>query len=278
MGHFWQRVANLVAFVLFLSSSLFSVFDPIGAKHQTYLTPAPFAFSIWGLVHLQLFLFVIWQFFGDDQKFELIGHTWGWHFIIVAAGSAFFVQLIRTEKVIIAWILSLLVGSAISSVYYRLAVVYPNSSSGGETLFLRSPVSLLVGWWTYLNFYAFTVAFGTDASEYGDGPKTFDYVVAWVYFFVSVSAAIALTRGQWKTNGYGDPLANIAQGITILGIAVQQGAFWIEIPAYVAAALVLLACVEPWVAGLFGRRTVAVRDLESATAEERRGLVAAESN
>ncbi|KAF0495081.1 putative membrane permease [Gigaspora margarita] len=54
------KVLNVLAYVFLLSANVYSGFEgesggsPYHNSHETYITPAPFVFGVWGLIHLLL--------------------------------------------------------------------------------------------------------------------------------------------------------------------------------------------------------------------------------
>ena len=63
---FLLRLTNTLAYFFFLGSDIYAVAGPDGvsdayARHPTYLTPAPWAFAIWGIIHFLFFGFIVWQ-------------------------------------------------------------------------------------------------------------------------------------------------------------------------------------------------------------------------
>ncbi|KAJ1568905.1 hypothetical protein HK096_004899 [Nowakowskiella sp. JEL0078] len=272
MANFWLKIFNTLAFLAFFSSNAYSIAFP-SSGHITYLSAAPFAQSVWGLIHLLFFGFIIFQWLpGFEGKDELIHESYSWNFIVTGVLTSIWLQLWELESqtsLILAWIVTIIIASNVSLIYYRLSFERSVSGSFLETLFVRTPISLYTGWITYIVWLGFATAFTGDVSE--SGPTLWDRFVVYAFFFLAVPNAIFYTRSKFTFNGYGDPVANLALGWAIFGVAVYQDDFWISTFGYVSAVLVLLANIEPL---FWGRSTSrGLPDLERASAEERAPLV-----
>jgi len=79
------KISNLLVYVFLLGANVYSGLGPENEDspyhdaHPTYISPAPFVFGVWGLIHFLLGGFVIYQFFGSAE--ELIVDGINWHFV-----------------------------------------------------------------------------------------------------------------------------------------------------------------------------------------------------
>ncbi|CAG8654248.1 4185_t:CDS:2 [Cetraspora pellucida] len=76
------KVLNVLSYLFLLTANVYSVFEGDGSQspyhesHKTYISPAPFVFGVWGLIHFLLGGFVIYQFFApDDVIVEVLIHV-----------------------------------------------------------------------------------------------------------------------------------------------------------------------------------------------------------
>jgi len=96
--HWPSKVANIIVYVTLLSGNLYSTFgsdkdaeSPYHSQHQSYITPAPFTFYMWTVIHLLLGGMVVYQWFTDK-----VHQATSWHFCVAsvmnAAGLALWVR------------------------------------------------------------------------------------------------------------------------------------------------------------------------------------------
>jgi len=180
-SHLIKKILNVIAFLLFFSSSLLSALGPghyYGHK-ETYITPAAYSFWVWTLIDILLLGLVIYQFFPGGS--ELVVDLIGWRFIIIGVLNAIFVHLYITSHYIPAFIFALLTALAISHVYYDLKTKSTPSSSL-DVLFVHLPFSLWHAYAVVTVVLSLFSAFGrsTDHSA-GIGTKVFVVLaLAWL--------------------------------------------------------------------------------------------------
>ncbi|CAG8789637.1 28073_t:CDS:2 [Gigaspora margarita] len=99
------KVLNVLAYVFLLSANVYSGFEgesggsPYHNSHETYITPAPFVFGVWGLIHLLLGGFVIYQFW--ESANEVVVDVVHWHFIIITLLNTLWLTLWTDEDPIL---------------------------------------------------------------------------------------------------------------------------------------------------------------------------------
>lgn len=92
------KITNIIAYFLFLGSNIYTVAAPSSIYYngkETYLTPAPWAFLIWSLIHILLLGTVIYQFF-PAGKHTIIDAV-GWRFPLLAVLNAIYINLWATR-------------------------------------------------------------------------------------------------------------------------------------------------------------------------------------
>lgn len=63
------KVINLASYLYLLIASFFLAGDFMrGAQEKVYVMPAPFAFSIWGLIYVLLLVFILKSFFANEEE------------------------------------------------------------------------------------------------------------------------------------------------------------------------------------------------------------------
>lgn len=84
--HWPSKVANIIVYVALLSGNLYATFgadkgteSPYHSKHQSYITPAPFTFYMWTVIHFLLGGMVVYQWFTDK-----VHQATSWHFCVAS--------------------------------------------------------------------------------------------------------------------------------------------------------------------------------------------------
>ncbi len=129
------KLFNLASYVYLLVASLFLAGDFYRQNADSvYVMPAPFAFSIWGLIYLLLFLFIMKSFFADETLNQIIKQIGLWFPIsMILSGTS---VILGTTPSILFISLSLL----------TLCVVYTNLMRVGAPVSYRAPFSIYLGW------------------------------------------------------------------------------------------------------------------------------------
>lgn len=95
------RISNILAFFIMLVFNYLSntgIFNgntmgSVSAKYQNLFTPAGYAFSIWGLIYIALFAFIIYQgisLFKNTKADDFVYQT-GWWFVISCLANSLWV-------------------------------------------------------------------------------------------------------------------------------------------------------------------------------------------
>jgi hypothetical protein len=100
-----------VTYFAFLGSNVYSVAGPAypyANGKETYVTPSPWAFSIWSLIHLLLLGTIVYQFTSNGKAVIVDGI--GWRFPVLGLLNAIYVNVWASGKsYIAAFVLALLV-------------------------------------------------------------------------------------------------------------------------------------------------------------------------
>ena len=167
------KLVNVLVYFLFLGSNIYTVASPdaiYGNIKQTYFTPAVWAFFAWSIIHFLLLGTIIYQFTSAHAKAVVIDGI-SWRFPLLAILNAIFLTVWAHHQYIAAFILSLLVSSTVTHIYY---VVKKNHSaeSTADELFVHLPFSMWHGWTTVIVFLTAFEAFGVDATKHHAGVWT----------------------------------------------------------------------------------------------------------
>jgi len=107
MANSWKdgiflKITNVIVYFAFLGSNIYTVTAPSSIYYggrETYITPAPWAFLIWTLIHVLLLGTVIYQFFPQGKA--VIVDAVAWRFPLLAILNAIYINLWATERYVL---------------------------------------------------------------------------------------------------------------------------------------------------------------------------------
>ncbi|KAN0075444.1 hypothetical protein V8E55_011467 [Tylopilus felleus] len=210
------KLLNVVVYFAFLGSNIYTIAAPHDIYYsgkETYITPAPWAFLIWTLIHLLLLGTIVYQFTAAGKRVIIDGISW--RFALLALLNAIYVNLWARQHYIWAFVFALFVSSAVTHVYYIVKKQYTSSSAGDE-IFVHLPFSLWHGWTTVLVILTAFEAFGVNAIEKPAGVWTKVFVFLALFFLEGTAAAYAFTSIE------GDLPASIAITWSLFAIFAHQ--------------------------------------------------------
>ncbi|KAI9472210.1 MAG: hypothetical protein EXX96DRAFT_583270 [Benjaminiella poitrasii] len=247
--HIFQKVANVVVYLFFLSATVYSIVSPypdngIAHQGQTYITPSYWIEYIWSLIHILLGGFVIYQWF--EPAHDAAIHGVGWHFVISVLLNSASLALIKSGHYIIGFIFVLLTASSVSCVFYKLTKDYPTSSVW-DKLFIHAPFSLWHGW---IVFTAVITLFQAFTGLKPDGPSVWIRILVILALFFLTSTAVGYVEYKKQK---GDITGALVIGLGLLAIFTNQHDSWIHWTALTLAIITLLYPARPYVFRLVGR-------------------------
>ncbi|MBD2754750.1 TspO/MBR family protein [Spirosoma validum] len=133
----------------------------VSNKYHTLVTPAGYAFSIWGLIFLGLLGFAIYQAL-PSQRTNLRFRSVGWWVVVNAFCNAIWSPLFNTERIGLALLVILVMLFSLAVIEQRLlarpkvplfptdsdATLPESAASTTETWLARIPFSIYFGWLT----------------------------------------------------------------------------------------------------------------------------------
>jgi len=240
------KIVNVTVYLLFLGSNLYTVAAPSDIYYtgkDTYITPAPWAFLIWSLIHLLLLGTIIYQFFPNGKQVIIDGVSW--RFPLLALLNTIYVNLWASHHYIIAFIFALFVSSAVTHIYYIVKKHHVPQSAADE-LFIHLPFSLYHGWTTVLVILTAFEAFGVDAQTHRPGVWTDVFVFLGLFFLEGTAATYAFSTPE------GDLPASIAIAWSLWAIFAHQRTPFIHWSA-LAFSILALVWVFKGIHGLWFR-------------------------
>jgi len=164
------KISNLFVYVFLLGANLYSGLGPDSEgspyqdNHPTYISPAPFVFGVWGLIHFLLGGFVIYQFFTSNE--DLIVDGVNWHFVGISLLNTLWLALWQTDHLILAWITILITSVQVSLIYKILSQYHGEGScSVNERVWIHAPFSLYHAWIVVISVISTFAAFTHDKVE-----------------------------------------------------------------------------------------------------------------
>ncbi|KAF9393551.1 hypothetical protein CPC16_001738 [Podila verticillata] len=174
--HWPSKVANIIVYVALLSGNLYSTFgsdkdaeSPYHSQHQSYITPAPYTFYMWTVIHFLLGGMVVYQWFTDK-----VHQATSWHFCVASIMNAAWLALWSTGHTFFALIPLFFATGAVSFIYYRLKEDH-TADTLLDVVFLHLPFSLYHGWVFVLMIIN---VFAVLSPVRDNGPSTFQVILA----------------------------------------------------------------------------------------------------
>jgi hypothetical protein len=190
------KIVNTIVYFLFLGSNIYTVAAPSDiyyAGKETYLTPAPWAFLIWTLIHLLLLGTIVYQWCPAGKIVIIDGISW--RFPLLGIINAVYVNLWASQHYIVAFIFALFVSSTVTHIYY-IVKKYHSPQSIWDELLVHLPFSLYHGWTTVLVILTAFEAFGVNALTTPAGLWTKIFVFLALFFLEATAAAYAFSSPE----------------------------------------------------------------------------------
>jgi hypothetical protein len=251
------KIVNVIAYFFFLGSNIYTVASPEGIYYtgkETYITPAPWAFLIWSLIHLLLLGTIIYQFWDAGKKVIIDGISW--RFPLLVLFNTIYVNLWATKYYISSFIFALFVSSTVTHIYYIVKKHHAAQSINDE-LFIHLPFSLYHGWTTVLVVISAFTAFGVDSATHPAGVWTKLFVFLALFFLEGTAATYALSCPE------GDLPGSIAITWSLFAIFSYQHEPFVHWSALAFAVLSLIWVIKA-AYGLFKRGGIRLDDEERA--------------
>jgi benzodiazapine receptor len=107
------------------------------------VTPAGYAFAIWGLIYLGCIALAVYQVLPDQQHREVHRRT-GWWLVGAFTASAIWIPTFGSRLLWLAQVVLLALVGCLAVAASRLAAIRPAATS--ERILLRLPVMIYLGW------------------------------------------------------------------------------------------------------------------------------------
>ncbi|CAB4492196.1 hypothetical protein RhiirA5_353486 [Rhizophagus irregularis] len=238
------KIANVFVYIFLLGSNVYSgLFNresensPYGGKHLTYISPAPFVFGVWGLIHFLLGGFVIYQWFGDQ---DLVLDGINWHFVNITLLNTLWLALWHNDHLILSWIVILITTIPVSMIY---AVIKRRDGNNiNEIIWIRAPFSLYHAWILVIAFISTFAAFANDKKNDDSHPS----LVVKIFVVIALLILAKLGTIGYLYKGKGDIAGSIVIAWYLYGVAVEQNdqvIHWTALVLAIISSIVILGSV-----------------------------------
>ena len=184
------RILNAISFFVMIIVNFLANYLPINGqttgevskKYPNLFTPAPYTFSIWILIYLLLFGFVIYQFFKRDASTESFIKKVNWYFIISSIANALWIVAWHYEKIGLSLILMVVILWSLINIYNNIKdIVFITPL---EKIFLKIPFCIYLAWISVATIANVTV-FLKSVNWNGFGvPETVWFIIVVVLAFI----------------------------------------------------------------------------------------------
>lgn len=205
----------------------------ISDDNRSPVTPAGYAFAIWGLIYTAALVLAVYQALPGQRHREVHRRT-GWWLVGAFAASTAWVPVFSTRTIWLSLVVILVLAACLAVTARRLTSLGPAESTT-ERLALRLPVTLYLGWVTLAavaNAGATARSLGMD--ERGGWPTTLSLLLLAAATVASVIAVGRLTAAA----GFA-----LTACWALVAVAVATYAAPVRVAAVVALLLVLAVSV-----------------------------------
>ena len=196
------------------------------------VTPAGYAFAIWGLIYLACIALAVYQLLPDQQHREVHRRT-GWWLVGAFSASAIWIPIFGSRLLWLAQVVLLALVGCLAVAATRLAAMRPAATS--ERILLRLPVMIYLGW----ALLASAAGFGTMFSALGlPEVGTLVTVVSLVLVAVATVAAVIVVLHLTAVAGF-----VFAACWALVAVAVGTYDSSVRFAAIIAAGVVLVSLI-----------------------------------
>ncbi|HVU94861.1 MAG TPA: hypothetical protein VHE34_06530 [Puia sp.] len=204
----------------------------VSARYPTLITPAPYAFAIWGLIYIGLACFVVYQLKRKPETEIIVGQV-GWWFVLSCIANCCWVLAWIHGWTGLSVLLMLVLLSSLLRIMVSTDMEMPDASL--KTIaFVWWPFCLYIGWITMaiaVNIAAWLVSAGWGG--WGIGPE------AWAMLVSVIAGGIYLLL-TWRRNMREAALAG-TWALIAVGIADRAKAPEVSTIAYLVAGVLFIS-------------------------------------
>ncbi len=129
----------------------------ISDANRSPVTPAGYAFAIWGLIYLACLALAVYQLLAR-QRSRAVHRRTGWFLIAAFTTSTVWVPIFGARLIWLSQIVIVLLVFCLAAAARRFTTLGP-AKSGAERLLLRLPITIYLGWATLASAAGFATMF-----------------------------------------------------------------------------------------------------------------------
>jgi hypothetical protein len=134
---------------------------PISDANLSPVTPAGYAFAVWGLIYLASLALAIYQLL-PDQRARPVHRSTGWWLAGAFAASTVWVPIFGTRTIWLSQLVIIMLVVCLAFATHRFTRLGPAATAAERYLF-RMPITIYLGWATMACF----AGFGTTFRSFG---------------------------------------------------------------------------------------------------------------
>jgi hypothetical protein len=196
------------------------------------VTPAGYAFAIWGLIYLGCIALAVYQVLPDQQHREVHRRT-GWWLVGAFSASAMWIPIFGSRLLWLAQVVILALVACLAVAATRLASMTPAATS--ERILLRLPVMIYLGWVVLASAAGFGTTFRSLGLPEAGGLVT---VVSLILVAVATVAVVIIVLRLTAVAGF-----VFAACWALIAVAVGTYDSSVRFAAIIAAGVVLVSLI-----------------------------------
>lgn len=267
------KAVNIVTFLLFTGANSYGALPPFfGNLYPTYLSPEPWIYGVWGIIHTLLIGMLFYQF--TEIGYHTVVEGIGWRFPLLCFLTALYGGLSNSSSsdakvsfvmAILAFVIIMFVSATVSHIYRSIKIHHPPKTLL-DTVFVHVPFSLFHGFVVVLVFVSGFAAFGVDSLSHPPGLFTKAFV------FVAL-LSLEGTAAAYVFAGRGDVVGAAVISLSLLAIfqhqTINRAGHFIHYSALAFFIISLIAVLRATIAAFSSSPRISAR----GTDEERAPLV-----
>ena len=209
----------------------------VSAAHSRLVTPAGFTFSIWGVIYVLLFVFIVFQLLPRHRQ-DSFNSQVGYLFMLSSIFNIGWLFLWQYDYIATSVPMIFALLASLIAIYLRLHIG-KSQVSLKENLSVHLPFSVYLGWITIASIADVAAALPVNWNGFGVSPTVWTLVV--IVLALMITLAVLGTRRDlayglvvvWALIGiaanqgwYGQVAATAEGGDIVAGIAVVAAALW----------------------------------------------------
>ncbi|MDF9797431.1 benzodiazapine receptor [Catalinimonas alkaloidigena] len=164
----------------------------VSAKYSTLITPAAYAFSIWGVIFLALGIYVFYQAMWAPVELKVFNHMAKW-LIASFITTSLWLPAFQYELLLLSLIIMFLI--LFSLIRISSILVKDKTISGSWRIWLKIPFGLFLGWIAVATIVNTTVVIKYAVVSIGSIDEQM-----WLWITLALGFILAILISKWSRN------------------------------------------------------------------------------